>query len=142
MFDCGELFDFGVKTFTAPRTAEIVGVDAGNITRRLIARFKPSGIVVNRFGGYHPRPIVLERAVTEIKDVAQSFCIPLELVDSRLVNTTQIDKANGGNSAGFALVGETFPELRRIVHFQNRSQREYYSPVLSAVAIGMDRSSY
>jgi hypothetical protein len=128
VFERKELLHFGVKTLPAPRTIDSVRLETARHLKDVISEFSPSVVVIKtqlKEKGERHREIELT-----VKEVSRSAGIPTQT------------RSVGSMKGRYLKIRTVYPELSRFDHFQNRSQREYYSPLLSAVAIGFEFHSH
>lgn len=102
----------------------------------LINEFRPTNVVVKALT---IRQIGAEKQVNILDGLRREAAlmqIPFTEVDLDGAKQSLLKDSRATVGALFEKIGKSFPELSRIASFQNRSQREYYTPLLSAVAIG------
>ena len=102
----------------------------------LINEFKPTNVIVKALT---IRQIGAEKQVNILNGLRRAAAlmqIPFTEVDLDGAKQSLLKDRGATIETLFEKVRGSFPELSRIASFQNRSQREYYTPLLSAVAIG------
>lgn len=137
VFSNSELLYFAVKTYKNPRTIESIKAEATQKLKNLIDEFKPELIIA--------KSLTRRQAVTNdhtllvetIRCVAKLVSVPVDEVSFEEARRKLVFNNRPTKSRTFAVLQNIYPELTRFIHFQNRSQREYYTPLLSAVAIGL-----
>lgn len=127
------LLDFAVRKYNDRK----FDMDGSNChATELINEFRPTKVVVKaltiRQIGAKKQMNILDG----LKRSAALMQIPIMEFDLDGAKQTLLKDRTATLEALFEKVGKSFPELSRIALFQNRSQREYYTPLLSAVAIG------
>ena len=137
MFQHAELVYFGVKTFRRPRTVDSINRETAEKLTELIDEFNP-GLVILKSLTFHQtgsdkhRHVVgtIRRAIeiAGIRGEERSF------EDARRdLLTENVPPKN----RAFEIIRNIYPELARFIQFQNRSQEEYYTPMLAAITIGV-----
>lgn len=102
----------------------------------LIDEFMPTIILVKALTARQLRAKRQIHILDGIKRVAGRMAISFTEVDLDNAKQALLKDRDSTLGALFTKVGGSFPEVSRMASFQNRSQREYYTPLLSAVAIG------
>lgn len=133
VFSNANLLHFAVCKYY-DRTFDVDG-DLRHATK-LINEFKPTIILVKALTARQLGAEKQANILNAIKHVAGKLAIRFTEVDLEGVKHTFLEDRGATLEELFVKVGTSFPELSRMTAFQNRSQRGYYTPVLSAVAIG------
>ena len=130
------LLYFAVKTIRACGVKRSVQTQISQPVENLVSEFDPQLVLVKTLTRQQKSSEKLRFVLRQIKreinrHEISAKDISLELVKKKLCADTKPTKANL-----FTTLAETYPELKRLIRFQNLSQAEYYNSLLSAVAIG------
>lgn len=137
VFRFDELVHFAVKTLQAPRTVENIRSSAERHVTNLIVDFGPDLVVIKALTRRQRRSTRQSQLAAATKRVAAKNLVALRFFSiSTVGRSLQIGRVPA-KQAIIAKVRSEYPELSRFDRFQNRSQKEYYLPMLWAVAIGL-----
>ncbi len=136
VFCRGDLVDFGIKTFRSPRTNKSISEETAKECRKLIAEFEPRFLIVKSIsdwqkGSDHQHAVSLTIRKVAVASGVRTKEASFETAEQLLTSSVRPTKR-----VAFEKLQNRFPELARYVSFQNRSQSEYYTTVLSAITIG------
>jgi hypothetical protein len=136
VFGRSELLHFSVHQYKTIRDS--VGRDSSNQSGvgELISDFKPKMIMLKSLTVRQGKSEVQRDFSREVMRIAAAESIRVDEVDFDRIKSKFPGNQKITQRQLFANLAVTFPELTRIVKFQNPAQAEYYTPVLSAIAIG------
>jgi RNase H-fold protein (predicted Holliday junction resolvase) len=137
VFQDGELVYFGVKTFQRPRTIDSISEETTEKLTELIDEFKPrlvilKSLTMNQAGSEKHRQVA--GTIRNVVKIAGVRGEERSFEDARRDLVTE-DKPSKKNL--FAILCKLYSQLARFIQFQNRSQEEYYTPMLAAITIGV-----
>lgn len=137
VFQHGELIYFGVKTFRRPRTAESISDETSKKLGELLNKFNPAFVIVKSLTKHQTSSEKHKGITRTIKRTLNTaaICIKESSFEEARRNLVTEDKPT--KNSAFAILRKRYPELARFVHFQNRHQSEYYTPMLAAITIGL-----
>lgn len=135
-FDGRELVYFAVKTFRRPRTMGSIRGETRLRVVYLIRRFKPAILIVKSVSSYqhasqNHREISRSIRVTARRAKVATRSISFESAKRQIVLSGRMTKKRT-----FRILGQRYPAIARYVPIRNRDEDEYYTPLLSAVAVG------
>jgi hypothetical protein len=136
IFEGVELVDFGIKSFSSPRTLNSSKEQAIDRIRNLCHRHSVRRIVF-RIPSAAATSSLQRFLVQEVALACKHTRLSISFMDPANALREGAGRRGIGKSDISADVIKRFPELRRYAHFQNRSQREYYFVLVSAVLIGI-----
>ncbi|MBA2335309.1 MAG: hypothetical protein H0V90_10280 [Blastocatellia bacterium] len=139
VFRHGELLYFAVNSYRQPRTLDSIQADAMMKLKNLFDKFTPGLIILKSLTRHQAASNNHRHVVMTIKSIAKMYSVPVEEISFKDARCKLLTGQVPTYNRTFATLRDTFPELTRFTLFQNRSQREYYMPLLSAVAIGLAR---
>lgn len=136
VFEHEELIHFGVKSLSEHRNSSTAGV-AEAIVRDLDNRFSPAVIIINRLSGQQIKSFTQKKVILGLIHAARTRSIQILPRDFRVAKTVLCPRDCISNRTAFSKVAEMFPELLSYLNSRNRSHREYYGSLLTAVALGI-----
>ena len=140
VFAESNLLHYAVKTFRLPRTPQSVRAETSAHIKDLIKEFTPDRVIVKKLSRRQlysrNQRNVLDQITVEAK-ISGLQTVQLSFEDAKRDLSVETHTTN---SDMFRVLKLIYPELDRFSHFQNRHQREYYVPLLTAVAIGNSRT--
>jgi len=137
VFKHGELIYFGVKTFRRPRTAESINDETAKKLAELLNDFNPGLLIVKSLTAHQlgsDKHKGIERTIKRALNTAG-----ISIIESSFEEARQNLVTDGKplKKIVFDIIRKLYPEMARFVHFQNRHQSEYYTPMLAAITIGL-----
>lgn len=136
IFAGSDLIHYAVKTFKLPRTEQSVMVETSAQMRLLINEFRPKSVMVKKLSrrqiSSRNQRAILEQVEIEA-NTARLLTQEFSFEDAKQELSEGVGPTN---TAAFRALIHVYPELEKLSHFQNRHQKEYYVPLLTAVAIG------
>jgi hypothetical protein len=136
VFCDAELLYYGVKTLARPRTLESIRSEVITRLNRLIDEFSPELVVIKHLSQRQARSEKQKQVGIEIRRIARENGIASKHVQLDEVNKKLSTDGRPTMAQTFSTLLTVYPELARFSLIRNRSQREYYSAVISAVAVG------
>lgn len=137
VFQRGELFYFGVRTFRRPRTVESISEETTEKLSDLLDRFKPILVIVKALTKHQARSFKHKEVVQTIKHTLSITGVPIKESSFEEARQRFGTEDKPPKASTFAILQKLYPELNRFVQFQNRYQSEYYTPMLAAIVIGV-----
>jgi RNase H-fold protein (predicted Holliday junction resolvase) len=131
-----ELIHFGVKTFTSPRTIESNAAQITVYLTRLIRRYRPDKIVVKEPGKLQMTSTIQTHLLQAVMKTVRESTTPVAVISYEYVKQLLASPSRPINRNAFNSLVGIYPELKRFETYRNRSQREYFASVLTAVAVG------
>jgi hypothetical protein len=127
-----ELVYFAVKTFTRPRTPVSIYQATTKHVKAVLKRFGTAKIALDSLDRNSSVITTRRIAIEAAGKVAEQLLVPvISLSFASVKNRLSTTKAEV-----FATMLRHYPELARYANNQNRSQLEYSTPLLTAVALG------
>src|SRR5262249_35997057 len=137
VFDVGELIHYGVKTIPLPRTVERIRLVTFRQVSDLLTAFD-AHIALTKSLSLRQRGSSRQRAMRgAIRIAVARRKVPIKTISLSEIQSAFELPNYFAKRAIFAKARAVYPELAKYDRFQNRSQKEYYLPLLWAVAIGL-----
>lgn len=136
VFSGTELSYFGVKTLPTPRTLDSIRGATTRHLKNLIIEFSPTVVVIKTLTGSQMNSEKHRHLAETVKQVSESAGIPAQDRSFEIIKQKLAQSKYPTMEEAFTKLRKVYPELSKVGEFQNRSQREYYAPLLTAVAIG------
>lgn len=136
VFSNADLIHFAVKTLRSPRTIESVNTEISIQLKHLSRKFAPRLVIIKALSKRQRSSEKQQHMARAIRQFAAAKGIESKDVAFDRVKQKLSVEGRPTMATTFTTVRRAFPELARFDHFQNPSQRIYYTSLLSAVAIG------
>jgi hypothetical protein len=131
-----ELLHYAVHQYKAPwNRSGVRSSDAAPIGQ-MISDLRPKMILIKSLTVRQAKANAQQSFVQEIKQLAEAASVPCREVEIENLTGRRLAKSKTTKRDLFVNLAIIYPELARIVKFQNLSQEQYYRPLLSAIAIG------
>jgi hypothetical protein len=137
VFRDSKLLYFSVKTFRLPRTAESVKMETSMEIENLIQEFSPNLVIVKALTERQIGSDNQRQVTREVRRLANIAAVPIKVISFEDVKRKVSSRNRPTKMSTFRVLKGVYPELARFIQFQNRSQEEYYTPLLSSIAIGL-----
>jgi hypothetical protein len=131
-----ELRYFAVKSFRAPRSILSIQKETHLHLLNLIREFPPKMVIVKKITNQQAISSNHQRVVDAIRQVADYHTLLVKEIPFETVRRKIVTKHKPTVTNVATILQRSYPELGRYAQAQNRWQREYFAPILSAVAIG------
>ena len=142
VFAGSDLLHYAVITFRLPRTERSVRNETSAQLKQLFEEFCPGSLLIKKLSRRQTKSPNQWAVIEQLSTDAGAAGVRIA---ERSFEEAKRDLSGGNASAtnteAFLKLMRIYPELERLGHFRNRHQREYYVPVLTAVAIGRSRCS-
>jgi hypothetical protein len=135
-----ELVYFGVKTFQRPRTRDSIRDETTKAMTQLIREFKPRSVILKSLTTHQAASDKHRRVAATISQIVKIAGIRSEERSFEDARRKIVGENGSQKNRAFAVLCQLYPELGRFIQFQNRSQEEYYTPMLAAITIGVAHS--
>ncbi len=136
VFSQTNLIHFSVKTFTPPRTEASIKRQVSQMIRELINEFEPETVALKVLGKQQLKSKNLRLVSSLIKREFESAGTVLKEVSFEEAKKKLCYGKKSNKDNAFEALSLIYPELKRFAVCRNKSQKEYYNPLLSAAAIG------
>lgn len=136
LFRGSELIHFSVRPYKIIKRPSSVNTFSSAATSVFLRGFGPTMIIMKALTIRQAKSENQKAFLHKVRQFAQGASIPFEEVDLEYVKAQVFDNKQSRHQVLFMKLALAFPELSKMVDFQNASQAEYYTPVLSAIAIG------
>ncbi len=133
----GELLFYGVKTVTDRRNPLIVLDAISRCIRNLLEKYRPANLAIEKMFVTQKNSALLVVVAEQVKAVARDAKLPIyeyapTTVRKRLCQTGRATKRETAE-----VIAARFPELNRYYHRTKAWERDYYSNLFDAVAVGV-----
>jgi hypothetical protein len=132
----GELHQLSVKTFPLPRTVLSISSSARIWLEALCEEFSPDLVILKTLSKRQVNSAKHHGALTAIRQMTASRNIKTIDISLDAARGSLVQSSHPTLSDPIAILSIYYPELRRYSQIRSRDQREYFAPILSAVAIG------
>src|ERR1043166_620110 len=137
VFRGAELVYFGVKTFQRPRTCESIRKETAEKLTEMIGEFRPRLVILKSLTSHQAVSDKHRRVAATISHIAHTVGIGSEERSFEDAVKKIVADNEPLKIRAFEILCQLYPELARFIQFQNRSQEEYYTPMLAAITIGV-----
>jgi Holliday junction resolvasome RuvABC endonuclease subunit len=133
----GELLFYGVKTVTNRKNPQLVLETISSYIRNLLKKYRPTRLAIEKMFVTQKNSALLVVAAEQVKAVAKEAILPIDeyaptTVRKRLCQTGRATKRETAQ-----VIATRFPELNRYYHRTKAWERDYYSNLFDAVAVGV-----
>ena len=139
VFAGSDLIHYAVKTFRLPRTERSVRCETSAQLNQLFDEFRPRSLIIKKLSRRQIKSPNQRAVVAQLSADASEAGIRIAELSFEEAKRDLSEGSVVTNAEAFLTLLRIYPELERLGHFRNRHQREYYVPVLTAVAIGRSR---
>ena len=137
VFQHAELVYFGVKTFQRPRTVASISDETAEKLTELIDEFKPRLVILKSLTMHQTGSDKHRHVAGTIRHIVNIAGLPSEERSFEDARRDLLTENAPQKNRAFEVLRKLYPELARFIQFQNRSQEEYYTPMLAAITIGV-----
>lgn len=140
VFAGSDLLHYAVKTFRLPRTERSVRSETSAQINRLFDEFRPARLMIKKLSRRQVSSSNQQAVIEQLSTDATAARIPIaEISFDKAKRDLSLAGSAVTNAEAFLTLMRSYPELERFGRFRNRHQKEYYVPVLTAIAIGRSR---
>ncbi len=136
VFKGEELLHFAVMTFQRPRTTGSIEIETTKKMKALMNVFMPSLVVMKSLTKLQAASENHRQVAKVVSRIMQLATVPIKEISFEEARYRLVTGKRPTKGRTFEVIEKIYPELSRFMHFQNRHQSEYYTPMLSAVTIG------
>lgn len=131
-----ELLCFAVKTLPPPRTESRIKTQILQIVKDYIEEFEPNQLIFKTPAKQQVKSNNFRLVERQIKIQARNLGIAVQEISFETVEKAYCNGRKANKITVFKDLSHFYPELNRLVNYQNKWQAEYYNSLLSAVATG------